>query len=145
MQPFNNAFVKALKREILIQAVGLLILFGVVLALSFLVRHNAHGAPVPKAKPVPPRPAIGGYYDMVFHNVVYKTILLEGGDYVCHAHNGNFNNRWEGRWELKGDVFTITERFVTPESVGDYVTFKFQLEKLKLESVCGNLKLRKPQ
>ena len=116
-----------------------------LIALFLFFVLSVRSAPVPKAKPVPSRPAIGGPYDMVFHNVVYRTLLIEGGIYVCHGINSNPGNRWEGQWELKGDEFSITERYVTPESVGDYVTYKFKLEKLKLESVCGNLKLRKPQ
>lgn len=91
-------------------------------------------APIPKGKPKPPRPEINGGYSMYWGGTLYPSLFLVGGDYACQDTNQP-PNQWEGKWDLKGDKLTITERMVYPTGErGQWNTYVFVLHKDKLES-----------
>ncbi len=108
----------------------------VIIALFTSVQAN----PIPKPKPVT-RPVIDGGYDMTWHVYsLYHCFFLAGGSYAAEAEHTQV--RWEGSWVIKGDKITIKERLVGPDYCGSYITWTYTLHKGKLESTCGNFKLK---
>lgn len=99
-----------------------------LLALLFLAGCSLAN-PIPKAKPKPVRPAIGGEYIMVMFGSKYLAYFGATDGYY-KAEDGS-TRYYEGKWELKGDELIIRERCVdaTNGSIEDvnYSTLSFPL------------------
>lgn len=98
-------------------------------------------APIPRSKPKQPRPEINGPYTMHWGGTLYPALFIVGGDYACQSMN-NPPTQWEGKWELKGDKLTITERMVYPTGErGGWCAYHFVLYKDRLQSDNYSFKL----
>ena len=119
------------------QKIAPLLLWLAVLVIALTIGLAlCSGAPVPKPKELI-RPEISGSYTMRWCGTDYDTQFFVSGEYWCVT--GNSNNpytRWVGNWQLKGDEITITERLENTSTgyQGHWTTYKFTLEKGKLES-----------
>jgi hypothetical protein len=100
----------------------------------------AASAPIPPPK-ARTRPDVCGAWDMTWDNNGWSATFAEGGFYRSTGHGWSY----EGRWELKGDVLTITEHNATLYAGAEphWATYRWRLLPGKLESKCGAFRLRR--
>jgi hypothetical protein len=94
-------------------------------------------APVPPPKPMA-RPDVAGVWDMKWDSTGWVATFSPGGFYRSRGRGWSY----EGRWEMKGDVLTITEKNVSVHN-GHWSSYRWELLPGRLESRCGAFRLRK--